>query len=202
MHIFVDPVEHATQTNTGDPRKADPQSPRHLPRMTRKCTPETHLVDLSLVWQMLIALQVPPRHAPLHLITMATATPPALIDSRLINDLRSLRARLFLFAVRSSRDAGPGFRSTTGHDWRYSTPSPVLDQLSPHNILSSVLWTRCVLSGPGRPSIVAPDDEHTSFLIGGFTVGLVSFVGSWVFLNWCCWGEVVQVVCLMDSVPV
>lgn len=204
MHIFVDPVEHATQTNTGDPLKGDPPVTTSSPADDQEMHSgnSSRRVDLSLVWQMLIALQVPPRPAPLHLITMATATPPALIDSRLINDLRSLRARLFLFAVRSSRDAGPGFRSTTGHDWRYSTPSPVHDQLSPHNILSSVLWTRCVLNGPGRPSIVAPDDGHTSFLIGGFTVGLVSFVGSWVYLNWCCWGEVVQVVCFMDSVLV
>lgn len=42
---------------------------------------------------MLIALQVPPRSAPPHLITMATVTPPAaLIDSILlmISDLRAL----------------------------------------------------------------------------------------------------------------
>lgn len=134
---------------------------------------------------MLIALQVPPRPAPPHLITMATATPPALIDSRLINDLRSPRARLFLFAVRSVRHAMRALASGLQLAMIDDTPPPphVLDQLSSHNILSSVLWSRCAPSGPGSPSIVAPDDGHTSFLIGGFTVGLVSFVASGGFLN-------------------
>lgn len=96
---------------------------------------------------MLIALQVPPRPAPPHLITMETATPPALIDSRLINDLRSPRARLFLFAVRSVRHAMRALASGLQLAMIDDTPPPPHVLFSQYVVICSVVAVRAERPG-------------------------------------------------------
>lgn len=165
--------------------------------MTRKCTPETRSIDLSSghIWQMLIALQVPP--APPLLFSSPwqrwrLPQPPTLIDSILlmISDLRGC------FYLRFVRHA---MRASASGPQMVMIDDPLLpslwihplDQLCSHNILSSVLsvawWVPCVLSDPSCSSIVALDyGSFTSW--GDFCcISFFCCVGGLVYL--CCRSE-------------